>query len=200
MTRNSDPWLRFYVRTLNNPKVQQLTGTEFKGWVNLLCLAKEFDGSLPPVEDVAFRLRLSKQKAETLLKSLRSNGLIDGDKMHDWDEMQYNSDSSTERVKQHRERQRNVTGNVTSVSETVSETVQSQRRVESEESRGESESDTEVLAAKNGKPRAATTDTWAAYSKSYLTRYSVLPTRNAKVNSQLAQFCKRVPASRKRPP
>ena len=129
MTRNSDPWLRFYVRTLNNPKVQRLASGDFKGWVNLLCLAKEHDGSLPSVEDVAFRLRLSKRKVETLLKSLRSKGLVDGDRMHDWDEMQYHSDSSTERVKQHRERakehQRNVSSN-------VPVTVQNRNRTETE--------------------------------------------------------------------
>ena len=60
MSLNSDPWFRFYVRTLNNPKVQRLPGNIFKGWLNLLCLAKETDGSLPPVEDISFRLRLSK--------------------------------------------------------------------------------------------------------------------------------------------
>lgn len=34
---------------------------------------------------------------------------------------------------------------------------------------------------------------WDSYSKAYLERYKVEPTRNAKVNGQLAQFCKRVP-------
>ena len=120
MKRNSDPWLRFYVRTLNNTKAQRLPGNTFKGWVNLLCLAKETDGSLPPDEDISFRLRLSKSKTESLLNTLRSNGLIDGNKMHDWDEMQYPSDSSTERVKRHRERAKEHQGNVPgNVSETV---------------------------------------------------------------------------------
>ena len=132
MKRNSDPWLRFYVRTLNNPKVQRLSSGDFKGWVNLLCLAKEYDGALPPVEDVAFRLRLSKRKVTSLLKSLRFNGLVDGDRMHDWDEMQHPSDSSTERVRQHRERAKEPPRNVSS---NVPVTVQ--RRVE--ESRRETE-------------------------------------------------------------
>ena len=139
MTRNSDPWFRFYVRTLNNPKAQRLASGDFKGWVNLLCLAKEYDGDLPPVEDVAFRLRLSKRKVEALLKSLRSNGLVDGDRMHDWDEMQYPSDSSTARVKRHRERKEHpmdVPSNVPcAVSSNVSVTVQrrvEERRVETE--------------------------------------------------------------------
>ena len=155
MRRNSDPWLRFYVRTLNNPKVQQLPPSEFKGWVNLLCLAKEFDGALPPVEDIAFRLRLSKRKAETLLKSLQFKGLLDGDTMHDWDEMQYPSDSSTERVKQHRERKRNVSGNVPTVSSNVPVTVQS--RVDKSETVTETE--TEVPATKTkSRSRVATAD------------------------------------------
>ena len=135
MTRNSDPWFRFYVRTLNNPKAQRLASGDFKGWVNLLCLAKEYDGDLPPVEDVAFRLRLSKRKVEALLKSLRSNGLVDGDRMHDWDEMQYPSDSSTERVKRHRERKEHPMDVPSNVSSNVSVTVQrrvEERRVETE--------------------------------------------------------------------
>ena len=122
MRRNSDPWLRFYVRTLNNPKAQRLPGNIFKGWVNLLCLAKETEGHLPPVEDVSFRLRLTPSKAKSLLNTLRSNGLIDGYKMHDWDEMQKPSDSSTERVQRHRERNKEQACNVPS---NVSETAQS---------------------------------------------------------------------------
>ena len=40
---------------------------------------------------------------------------------------------------------------------------------------------------------APTAPTWQAYSLSYQERYGVPPTRNAKVNGQLAQFCQRVP-------
>ena len=136
LKRNSDPWLRFYVRTLNNPKVQRLPGNAFKGWVNLLCLAKEYDGALPPVEDISFRLRLSNRKVETLLKSLRLKGLVDGDRMHDWDEMQYHSDSSTERVKQHRERAkahpRNVSSNVSVTAQRREEEIRVETETEKE--------------------------------------------------------------------
>ena len=47
-------------------------------------------------------------------------------------------------------------------------------------------------AKKNSRPRA-TTDVWEAYSKAYVNRYGVEPTRNRKVNAQLKQFCERVP-------
>lgn len=35
---------------------------------------------------------------------------------------------------------------------------------------------------------------WSAYADAYLARYGTEPIRNARVNSQLAQFCKRLPA------
>ena len=152
MQRNSDPWFRFYVRTLNNPKAQRLPGGDFKFWINLLCLAKETDGSLPPIEDIAFRLRLSKPKAETLLKSLRLKGLIDENRMHDWDELQYPSDSSTARVKQHRKRAKEHHGNVSSNTPgNVSVTAQS--RVD--KSRVETETETEKTSSPAPSPKVA---------------------------------------------
>ena len=48
-------------------------------------------------------------------------------------------------------------------------------------------------AKKNGRPRAATTETWKAFANAYALRYGVEPTRNRRVNSQLKQFCERVP-------
>ena len=109
MKRKADPWFRFYVRTLNNLKVQRLPGETFKGWVNLLCLAEERDGALPSIEDIAFRTRVSRGEATELIQALKMEKLIDHDNtMHDWDEMQRKSDSSTERVRLHRERQKDL--------------------------------------------------------------------------------------------
>lgn len=42
-------------------------------------------------------------------------------------------------------------------------------------------------------PPAKTAAVWQAYAEAYEQRYHVIPTRNAKVNSQLAQFVTRVP-------
>lgn len=56
--------------------------------------------------------------------------------------------------------------------------------------------DTETKALETSKARSAPNDskaTWEAYSKAYHRRHGVLPTRNARVNSQLAQFLKRIP-------
>src|SRR5882757_275909 len=139
------PWFRMYAEILDDPKVQRLSGDDFKGWVNLLCLALRNDGRLPAMEDVSFSLRRSLDDAVTLLERLRDAGLIDRlsggadgshDAPHSWRKRQYKSDTSTDRVKRFRER-----------SETVKETPP--------EADTESDTDTENNGAKAPKPRAA---------------------------------------------
>lgn len=101
-------WFRMYTEVLNDPKAQRLSGDDFKGWVNLLCLAKEHDGTLPPLPDIAFALRMSEKQAGKLLDTLLSAGLLDdtetGVEPHNWSGRQYKSDVSTERVKRFRKR------------------------------------------------------------------------------------------------
>jgi hypothetical protein len=113
-------WFRFYHEALDDPKVQKLDPPDFKIWVNLLCLACRHDGKLPPLEDIAFALRLDLIACRSVLDRLSIATLIDTPKggaigwryaIHGWDKRQYKSDTSTERVKRFRER-----------SETVSET------------------------------------------------------------------------------
>ena len=109
MKRKSDQWFRFYVRTLNNPKVQRLSAETFKGWVNLICMAAEMGGDLPSVDDAAFRLRMSIGEATELITELKRAGLVDRDNtVHDWEEMQRKSDTSTGRVREFRERQKEI--------------------------------------------------------------------------------------------
>lgn len=129
----TDSWFRFYNTTLDNPKAQRLSGDLFKGWINLLCLASKRDGVLPSVSDIAFSLRMDETEIETLLETLHARGLLDleGDDYtpHDWDELQFKSDKSTDRVAKYRERQKKktVSGNVTG---NVSVTAQEQSRTE----------------------------------------------------------------------
>ena len=101
-------WFRMYAEVLDDPKVQRLSGEEFKGWVNILCLTAKCDGALPPVEDIGFALRLDAKKAEKMVSRLLSVGLLveteTGLKPNKWDSRQYKSDVSTDRVKRFRER------------------------------------------------------------------------------------------------
>jgi hypothetical protein len=123
-------WLRFHTRTLDNRKAQSLDGNLFKSWVNLLCVARIYDGTLPEFDEIAFRLRCSLDEAHHIVDDLVSRKLVDRFRdtysMHDWNEHQYVSDNSTERVRKHRKKQ---AGNV---SVTPPEQKQIQNRTEAE--------------------------------------------------------------------
>jgi hypothetical protein len=100
-------WFRMYDDVLNDPKAQKLSDADFRGWVNLMCLASKHDGRLDhPVGDIAFALRKTAAKTLALLTALQSAGLVDGTetgwKPHNWEQRQYKSDVSTARVKRFR--------------------------------------------------------------------------------------------------
>lgn len=102
-------WFRMYDELLDNPKVQRLSGDEFKAWVNILCLASRADGVVPNIQDVAFALRLDEKKTAKIVGSLVASGLLDAGAddtfhPHKWNDRQYKSDVSTTRVKRFRER------------------------------------------------------------------------------------------------
>lgn len=110
-------WFRLHEEILDDPKVQRLSGEDFKVWINLLCLTSKHGGRLPPIADIAFALRLQEETVSTVLERLLNGGLIvkrtggvNGSHYapHKWDERQYKSDTSTGRVKRFRERSKTV--------------------------------------------------------------------------------------------
>ncbi len=114
-------WIRLYTHVPDDPKVQRLPDGVFKFWVNCMCLAgrKKGEGFLPPVEDIAFHLRVNVELVTEMRSLLIKAGLIvevDGEyRMHDWDSWQY-EDRSKERVNRHREKmKRPCNGDVTVV-------------------------------------------------------------------------------------
>lgn len=120
-------WFRVYDDLVDDPKIQRLPGDTVKSLLNLWCLASQNNGLLPAEDDIAFKLRTTPAKVKHLLSVLGECGLMDSDetgiKPHNWNGRQFKSDVSNERVKQHRERKRNVTQTVT---ETPPETEQKQ--------------------------------------------------------------------------
>jgi hypothetical protein len=116
-------WFRVDDGLVDDPKVQCLSDRLFRAVVNLWCVTSQCGGNLPPVNDIAFKLRLTPAKAAGLLAELRAANLIDEDETgirpHNWNGRQFKSDVSTERVKRFRKQQRNVSS---TVSETPPET------------------------------------------------------------------------------
>jgi hypothetical protein len=137
-------WFRVYEDLVDDPKVQRLDPSLFKALINLWCLTSANRGVLPPIEEIAFKLRMKPQKAQRVLDALKADGLFEDDETgthpHNWAGRQYKSDvedpTAAERMRRHRNRQRNdgVTRSVTSRSpetDTEAEKTPSQGRMNS---------------------------------------------------------------------
>jgi hypothetical protein len=112
-------WFRVYDSILNDPKVQQLPAKNFRGLINLWSLTSQKDGAFLSANDIAFGLRIKPNEAAKMLAAFKQADLIDetpqGFRPHNWETRQRKSDTSNQRVRRHRERQRdeNVTLQVT---------------------------------------------------------------------------------------
>ena len=75
-------WFRFYADAMRNPKVAALSDAEFRLWVELLAVASENDGHIPPVELLKHvlkrRLDHLLRGLEALLRALLIDVLSDG--------------------------------------------------------------------------------------------------------------------------
>ncbi len=172
-------WFRFYAEALNDPKVQTLPCEEFKLWVSLLCLSCDADGILPSVSEMAWKTRLD---YETFLKRftlLQERGLMEdlGENQytpHNWDARQFNSDTSTERVRKHRSKreiERNVSETLPKRCETVSVTVPDSDSYTDSDSKTETK--TEKTPRANARPCAPFEEFWKAF-----------PARNGRKNGK----------------
>jgi hypothetical protein len=120
MARDFGRWFRFYDAVLDDPKVQRLSDPLFRAWVNLMCLASRSGGQFSDnIDEIGFALRVSPAQASKLIEGLIKAGLLEHIderfEPHNWNERQFKSDVSTERVKRFRQRS-------TKRTETVSET------------------------------------------------------------------------------
>jgi hypothetical protein len=153
-----------YDDLLDDPKVQRLEPVLFKAWVNLLCLASRNDGVLPPLEDIAFSLRVDEGVAEHWLDELSKKGLIDeveGEtRPHNWDKRQFKSDNdptAAERKRKQRLRGQETRDTKADVTDDVTDDV---TRDVTEKSRVQSRADTEQSRAEQNAPRADDPKHW----------------------------------------
>ncbi len=109
-------WFRFHALALNNPRVRRLSDKNFRIWVNLMCVVclegDASNGKLPSLEDCAMMLHETVDETKVAFHALQTAGLIETVdetfRISKWKEKQYKSDTSTERVRRHRKRLRNV--------------------------------------------------------------------------------------------
>jgi len=104
-----DTWWRFYNTAPDHPKILRLTDAQFRAWTILTCVASKLGGVIPDdMVLIAMALRKTAGKARELVDALLAAILLDrvegGYVPHNWNEKQYKSDVSTERVKRFRKR------------------------------------------------------------------------------------------------
>ncbi len=172
----SYPWFRFYDEVADDPKVQLLPDRLFKAWVNFMCIANKHsheEGILPKIEEIAYRLHVTRNRAESLLNELVEAGLFewkDGLAVsHNWRGRQFNNDGAAERMRRYRERHASddsgltVTRNVTPNSDATlqkSVTVTAIRYTDTDTDRDKKEKPPIVPRSGDGFDRF-----WTAYPK-----------------------------------
>ena len=103
-----NPWFRMYAEFLHDPKVQMLSETDQRRFIMLLCIrCSNDDETLHETFDetsIAFQLRITIEEWRQTLRHLIVKGLVnDEGQPINWDKRQFKSDSSTSRVKKHRD-------------------------------------------------------------------------------------------------
>ena len=135
-------WFRFYVESLNDPKVLRLSDSMFRAWVNLLCVAKMGDGSISR-EDVSIHLRTSEKGAAAVIDYLIERNLLEdrGEFLtpHNWDSRQYKSDVTDPTAATRQQRYRNNKRNANRNDDRNASVTVTATRAETEQNRTESE-------------------------------------------------------------
>lgn len=172
MTLKKNPWFRMYSDFMFDEKVEFLSFEDQRHYVFILCmknaglLDKDYaqEGMLDSV--VAKRLGLYGEAFESAKRRLIESGLVgDGFQPLAWEKRQYISDSSTDRVKAHRERMKRACN----VSVTAPDT------------------DTEADTEKRQATPDGFDDFWRAYPKKVAKPAAIRAFRSAKVNGNLPE-------------
>lgn len=107
--RSYGPWWRFYVSSSDDEKLGLLSDNHFRAWTRLNSIATERGGIIPnDMKLLTFRLRKTPGQVRETLQVLLSAVLLEriGDDYtpHNWEERQFDSDISTSRVREFRQR------------------------------------------------------------------------------------------------
>lgn len=105
-------WLKLYHEMLDDPKVARLPDSSYRRFIECLLLAGETDknGILPPIEDMAWRLRIDETSLSQDMSRLALAGLVELKEGGRWFVTSFQrrqaAVTTSERVKRHRERKK----------------------------------------------------------------------------------------------
>ena len=97
-----------YSEFATDTKVQSMSETLQRRFIMFLCLQCSGEYEQFDDDELAFALRITPAELVESIEAFKRKGLLgDNRKIRNWDKRQFKSDSSTERVKEHRKRSRN---------------------------------------------------------------------------------------------
>jgi hypothetical protein len=104
------PWFRLYAEFAKDPKVQIMPEVMQRRLIMIFCLRCSNELVTLQDDEIAHALRINEQElAETKALFLRKNFINEDWDVLKWDERQFVSDSSAERVARHRAKQKELT-------------------------------------------------------------------------------------------
>jgi hypothetical protein len=100
----ANPWFRLYSEFAHDPKIQMLSEAMQRRYVMLMCLRCSETLETLHETEIAFQLRLSEAELIETKQLFTSKNFIDKHwNLLNWDKRQFVSDSSTMRVRKHRD-------------------------------------------------------------------------------------------------
>ena len=118
----SNPWFRVYTEILTDPKMGELTDSEFRTWIEILAFACQ-TGNEGETKENRKNLKwcLKRRGVERHIEKLIALSILkiaDDENGHiivtNWNKRQFKSDTSRDRMREYRHRQRNCDVTVTS--------------------------------------------------------------------------------------
>ncbi len=105
------PWIRLYTDLRHSAKIQRLPDHLFRFAINCWCLTgASKDDCLPPVDEIAFEMHIDPKICQAYIDHLIEQNVLTRRQGSGkivpkiWDDRQFLSDSSTDRVRKYRER------------------------------------------------------------------------------------------------
>lgn len=103
----ANPWFRLYSEFAHDPKIQMLSEAMQRRYVMLMCLRCSETLETLHETEIAFQLRLSEAELIETKQLFVSKNFIDKHwNLLNWDKRQFVSDSSTSRVRKHRDKKK----------------------------------------------------------------------------------------------
>ena len=103
----ANPWFRLYSEFAHDPKIQMLSEAMQRRYVMLMCLRCSETLETLHETEIAFQLRLSEAELIETKQLFISKKFIDKQwNLLNWDKRQFVSDSSTSRVRKHRDKKK----------------------------------------------------------------------------------------------